>query len=326
MRTAILDLGTNTFNLLITETGAGNDTRIILSRKEPVKLGERGINRGEITPEAVGRGLAAIDNQMSYIRDYGIEPGAIHAFATSAIRSAANGPEFTRTIREKHGIDVRIISGDREAGLIYQGVRQAVEMGREKHLILDIGGGSNELIIADDRQIFWKESFPLGMARLLDRFHPSDPIATEEILSIENYISQSLTSAIEAAMIHKPVRLIGSSGTFDTFRALLQALNNEDPGTGRCSTSCEFSPDDFFRLYGILIDSNASGRLEMKGMDPMRVEMIVIAGIFVNFIIRRLNIVRLIQSDFSLKEGAVIEILKQRIQPTRVQQELKIIF
>jgi exopolyphosphatase / guanosine-5'-triphosphate,3'-diphosphate pyrophosphatase len=117
--------------------------------------------------------------------------------------------------------------------LIYQGVRQAVEMADEKHLILDIGGGSNELIIANDREIFWKESFPLGMARLLERFNPSDPIREDEILSIENYISRALTSAIEAAMIHNPAKLIGSSGTFDTFRALLQAMNNEDPAGGQ---------------------------------------------------------------------------------------------
>jgi exopolyphosphatase / guanosine-5'-triphosphate,3'-diphosphate pyrophosphatase len=324
MRTAILDLGTNTFNLLITETGPDYGTRVLLSRKEPVKLGQGGINRGEITPGAFERGLAALTSHMVHIHEYGVDH--IHAFATSAIRSARNGSQFVDAVRGHFNIDVQVISGDREAVLIYQGVRQAVDMEDEKHLILDIGGGSNELIIANDREIFWKESFSLGMARLLEHFNPSDPIREDEILSVENYISRSLTSAIEAAMVHSPAKLIGSSGTFDTFRALLQALNNQEPAAGKYSTSYGFSTSDFFRLYGLLINSTAPERLEMKGMDPMRVEMIVIAGIFVNFIIRRLNIRWLIQSDFALKEGAVIEILRQRINPANAHRELKIIY
>lgn len=319
MRTAILDLGTNTFNLLITETGQGNSARIILSRKEPVKLGMGGINRGEITPDAFERGLVAMGNHMKHIRYYRADQ--IHAFATSAIRSARNGTEFVDALQRDFNIGVRIISGNKEAELIYLGVRQAVCMGRDKHLIIDIGGGSIEMIIADDDRIFWKESFPLGMARLLDRFQPSDPIGGNELLAIENYISQSLDSFFEAAMIHKPVTLIGSSGSFDTFRALIAAGK-------KCAESpsqiphFRFSPEDFFRLYGSLVNSTAGQRLAMEGMDPMRVEMIVIAGIFVNFIVRRLNISLLIQSDFALKEGAVVDILKQDIKSPQQENKL----
>jgi exopolyphosphatase / guanosine-5'-triphosphate,3'-diphosphate pyrophosphatase len=319
MRTAILDLGTNTFNLLITEAGQGNGARIIVSRKEPVKLGMGGINRGEITPDAFERGLAAAGNHMKYIRDYGADQ--IHAFATSAIRSARNGADFVDALQRDFNIRVRIISGDREADLIYLGVRQAVCMGRDKHLIIDIGGGSIEMIIANDDRIFWKESFPLGMARLLDRFQPSDPVGGNDVLAIENYFSQSLGSFIEAAMIHNPLTLIGSSGSFDTFRALIAAEKKYTDNPAR-NTHFRFSPEDFFRLYGSLLNSTAGQRLAMEGMDPMRVEMIVIAGIFVNFIVRRLNISLLIQSDFALKEGAVVDILNKDIKSPHQENKL----
>jgi exopolyphosphatase / guanosine-5'-triphosphate,3'-diphosphate pyrophosphatase len=320
MRTAILDLGTNTFNLLVTETGSGRGAEILLSRKEPVKLGHGGINRGVILPDAIERGLDAIENHMKHIRLYGAEQ--IHAFATSAIRSARNGSVFVKTVQENFNIKVRVISGEREAELIYLGVKQAIDLGMEKHLIIDIGGGSNELIIADCERIFWKESFPIGMARLLDRFRPSDPIRKEEILSLENHISRSLKSFFEAAMIYKPVTLIGSSGSFDTFRALLTALNGRNSGDTGQNPAYRFTPEDFFRLYGVLVNSTAQQRFSMEGMDPVRVEMIVIAGIFVNFIVRRLEVRLLLQSDFSLKEGAVAHILKHHIRLP--QQEKKI--
>jgi exopolyphosphatase / guanosine-5'-triphosphate,3'-diphosphate pyrophosphatase len=341
MRYAILDLGTNTFNLLIIETDTIKGRKVLLSRKEPVKLGEGGISKGIIIDKAFSRGIKAIENHMSYIKDYRAEQ--IHAYATSAIRSAANGLEFVRTVYQKFNIGIQVISGDKEAELIYHGVRQIVDMGDKKHLILDIGGGSNELIIADSKTIFWKKSFPLGMARLLERFRPSDPVTSDDIDALEGYFEKSLDSFFDKASEHKPKVLIGSSGSFDTIRALLTAMKKEEPvakitdadlpvpgkehnphlldGPGRPDPfSTEYtqplyiiSPEDFTKLYDRLIKSTAGERLNMEGMDPMRVEMIVIAAIFINFIVRKLNIGMMIQSDYSLKEGAVLEILDHQI-------------
>ena len=349
MRYAILDLGTNTFNLLIIETGTGDHNKILLSRKEPVKLGEGGITRGKISEKAFERGITAIENHMKYIKDHRVHQ--IHAFATSAIRSAGNGLEFVRTVYQKFNIGIQVISGDKEAELIYLGVKQVVDMGDRKHLILDIGGGSNELIIADSRTIFWKKSFPLGMARMLEQFRPSDPIREDEILALENHFSKSMQSFLEASLEHRPEILIGSSGSFDTFRALLTAMNyepadttsNDSPGSDTPANNpsdhekpdadlsgadlsaidppghephrpfYRIDPGEFLRLGRKLVESDARQRLSMEGMDPMRVEMIVIAAIFVNFIVRELNIRQMIQSDYSLKEGAVTEILNRHI-------------
>lgn len=326
MRYAILDLGTNTFNLLIIETGTGDYKKTLFSRKEPVKLGEGGITQGKISDKAFERGIAAIESHMKYITDYRV--GQIHAYATSAIRSAGNGLEFVRTVYQKFNIGIQVISGDREAELIYLGVKQVVDMGERKHLILDIGGGSNELIIADGEKIYWKESFPLGMARMLEQFRPADPIREDDIAALENHFSESMGSFLEAAKDHHPEIMTGSSGSFDTFRALLTATSNDrqDPGPSVAreggpgmhaneiqQPSYVIDPEEFALLYRKLLKSDAPERMSMKGMEPMRVEMIVIAAIFVNFIVRKLNIVQMIQSDYSLKEGAVYEILSQHI-------------
>ncbi|MFO7923337.1 MAG: hypothetical protein R6U58_06560 [Bacteroidales bacterium] len=323
MRTAILDLGTNTFNLLIIETETEDRKNIILSRKEPVKLGDSGITKGVISNKAFERGITAIESHMKYIKDYRVEQ--IHAFATSAIRTAGNGLEFVRTVYQKFNIGIQVISGDQEAGLVYQGVKQAVDMGNRKHLILDIGGGSNELIIANGKKIFWKKSYPLGVARLLEQFKPADPVGKDDILALENHFRKSMSCFFEAAGEHHPEILIGSSGSFDTFRALLTAIKtkpraNDIPLQGApgdratLAPSYRIRPSDFLRLHRKLLVSDARERLSMEGMEPMRVEMIVIASIFVNFIVRELNIGQLIQSEYALKEGAVAGIINMHVQ------------
>ncbi len=141
--------------------------------------------------------LLAIQNHMEIIKKYEVEE--IRAFATSAIRNASNGEEFVEEVEERQfGFRVRIIPGDREAELIYKGVRQAIPLDEKKVMILDIGGGSNEFIICNQKGIIWKHSFELGMARILELFDLSDPITHEEIMALESYFSQELHSLFDS--------------------------------------------------------------------------------------------------------------------------------
>jgi len=228
----------------------------------------------------------------------------IFAFATSAIRSATNGPDLVRQIHEKFGVEVVVISGEREAELIYHGVAQVVDLSTKKHLIMDIGGGSNELIIANKNQIFFKHSFPLGMSRLLEQFKLSNPITTQEVNQIESYLDKELRPLFEATAIHKPQVLVGSSGSFDTYRAILTN------GNDRCIPPSQ--PIDmraYLKLHQTLLTSTADERKVMLGMEPMRVEMIVVASIFTHFVIKKTGISRIIQSCYALKEGAMWDMI-----------------
>jgi len=219
MKIAILDFGTNTFNLLIAEPQERN-FKILHASKQPVKLGRGGIQINQITPDALERGFVAIQNHMETIRNYEVDE--IRAFATSAIRNAANGEEFTQEVYRRFGFRTRIIPGDREAELIYKGVRQAVSFREENDMILDIGGGSIEFIICNNQGIVWKQSFELGMARLLERYSLSDPITSEEVRVLEDYFRQELSPLQEVVKKEKPRILIGASGSFDTFQAIIQ--------------------------------------------------------------------------------------------------------
>ncbi|MDQ4140147.1 MAG: phosphatase, partial [Bacteroidota bacterium] len=172
-RIALIDMGTNTFHLLIAEIKPEGEPETLVKLKESVKLGQDGISLGAIAPDAVERALQTLTNFKVEIDKYDVSE--VRAVATSAVRNAANGAKLTAAILKQTGIEVEVISGDREAELIYYGVKLALEIGSERSLIIDIGGGSVEFIICDGDTIFWKQSFEIGAQRLMDKFFINDP-------------------------------------------------------------------------------------------------------------------------------------------------------
>lgn len=307
-RIAILDLGTNTFNLLITEETGHGQYKILVNRKYPVKLGEGRINNREIIPAAYKRGIEAIENHYKTILDYKVD--YMKAFGTSALRSAKNGQNFLDEIFKRTNVEIEIITGDREAELIYLGVRQTLNFKKSKFLILDIGGGSNELIIADMDNIYWKKSYPLGIARILEQFKPSDPLTKTEIESIKNYFDTELRDLFKSLQSEGISTLVGASGSFETFVSMINEIDvNETEGSDSFE-SIEIKPDEFDVLYHKLIHSTIAEREKMRGLEPMRIEMIVLACLFVKFILENHSFNKIYQSNFALKEGAIYELLK----------------
>ena len=195
-----MDLGTNTFHLLIADdTAKGFNT--VFKNTEAVKLGEGGINNGKIQPEPFARGLAAMQRFQDLILEYKVT--AVKAIGTSAIRSATNGQDFIEQVEHHTGIQIEIISGEQEAGYIYKGIEASGCLTDHNTLIMDIGGGSVELIICNIDEILWKRSFEIGAARLMDKFHKADPIPVTAIKELTRYLDGTLTSLFEAALKYK---------------------------------------------------------------------------------------------------------------------------
>lgn len=303
---AVIDLGTNTFNLLIAMVTDNRNYKKLFKTKIPVKLGEGGINKNFITPAAFGRGIDALNTYKGIIEKYGAEKTI--AFATSAIRSAFNGNEFVKKAKEETGINITIISGEKEAECIYYGVRGALDIGSKPALIMDIGGGSTEFVIADKNQIFWKHSFLLGAARLLEKFNPSDPITIKEVQLIEDYLNAELQPLFEVANQFFLHELLGSSGSFDS---LAEIIVNKfySPEVLRNKTEYLFNLDDYYAISKQLLKSTREERMNTKGLIEMRVDMIVISVIFINLIIKKLQIKKMRLSTYSLKEGILWEFL-----------------
>lgn len=302
---AILDFGTNTFNLLIARK-AGNSFDTIFSGKQAVKLGHGGINNNIITDEAMERGIAAIAKHMEVIKKHSATE--IHAYATSAFRNAANGKEFSRLIKNKFGFQTNIIDGEEEAQLIYEGIRASVSFDENNDMILDIGGGSNEFIICNRNGIHWKRSFELGMARIIDKFTLSDPISADEIAELESYYGTHLDLLTDQVAEHKPLSLIGASGTFDT----IAAIAREQFGAMETSESfLKISLDQYAKIHRMLLNSTMEERKTMPGMEPVRIEMIIPATIFINFVVEKYGLNSITQSGYALKEGVMSRIIKK---------------
>jgi len=308
MTVAVLDLGTNTFHLLIVKHDA-DGTRILHKSKAAVKLGEGGITSGAIAEIPFRRGLSAIKRFHEIIIRH--SPEKIVALGTAAIRNASNSDAFLKSIEAASGIQVQIIDGMKEASLIYLGVKQAIAMGAGKSLIMDIGGGSVEFIIADADQVYWKHSFELGAALLLEQFSLSDPLAREELDAIQQHLENKLQPLLEAAAIFKPATLIGSSGSFDTFAEMI-AYRFYKPGILKNKTSYDFKMEDYRAIHDQLIFSTTEERKKMKGLIAMRVDMIVIAAIILTFVLDKLKIKDMRLSTYALKEGALWKILNNQ--------------
>nr|WP_319400129.1 phosphatase [uncultured Carboxylicivirga sp.] len=310
MRIAILDLGTNTINLLIAEQDGRESYQILHESKYPAKLGKGGINDKRILPEAMDRGITALKTHLETMKPYGVDK--VVCMATAAIRSASNGKEFVQRAKNECGLDINVIDGQKEAELIFDGVKQVVPIGDDRVMILDIGGGSNEFIIANKDGVLWKHSFDLGMARLLDRFQPSDPITMEEVNVVENYIKGELTLLYEAFEKFPTHTLIGSSGSFDTIAGMIAAIHHPHLDMKKLLTY--HVPMEYVEeLHYKFLKSSHAEREKMERMDLHRVEMIVLASIFINFIVREFNINSFHQCAFALKEGTIYQILRNQL-------------
>ena len=302
MRTAIIDLGTNTFHLLTVE-----GTEALYKASIPAKIGMGGISQGVISEEGIQRALTVLKGFRENIDKQGVSLDRVFATGTSAIRNAGNKEDFIQRVAEETGIKIQVISGDEEAELICLGVKQAMSI-PETSMIMDIGGGSVEFIICNDEKIFWKQSFEIGGQRLMDKFMKSDPISMRSVQMMDDFFREKLLPLANACHQYAPKVLIGSSGSFDT---LIDMQYMKDKGQLPASNEVafEYSLPDFYWAYDELIFKNHAERMQIPGMIELRVDMIVVAMCLIRFIIQTLEIQRIRVSSFALKEGVMAKIL-----------------
>lgn len=306
-RLGIIDLGTNTFHLLIAEQNSGR-FKTVFHESRPARIGMGGINRRIITPEALDRAL----NVLTYFREkldsFEVLPDNTFAFGTSAIRNADNKHEFCSEILHKTNITVTVIDGNREAEYIYYGVRHGADIGDQPSLIMDIGGGSVEFIIGNRSQIFWKQSFEIGGQRLMEKFMRNDPLSQADRKSLYNHFEENLIPLANAVHQYAPMKLVGSSGTFDTLVDIdfHYRTNNWPPAS---QTDFNIPLEEFYRAYALILSANHDERLLIPGMIELRVDMIVVAVCLIDYILKTYGIRSMQISKYALKEGVLAELM-----------------
>ena len=299
---AAIDLGTNTFHLLIAEAQRDSQSKLLFDVVERnrvfIMLAESGI--GHIAPPAYKRAMNALLAYADAIKKHQISE--VYAFATEGMRKADNAERFITEVRDKTGIEIRCISGKMEAELIYHGVKNTIDFeDGQNMLIMDIGGGSTEFVIANETEMLWRESFPLGGSVLKNRFHHQEPMAAYEMRELQLYLNHSLR-ALQSVAEQFPVHmLMGTSGTFDTLADMVFAMHGleRDPN----SLADKMNVSDFSEITSKLVAGNLEDRKRLPGMHPQRASMAAVTCLLVENVCRVLDIGTISNSNYAIKEG-----------------------
>ncbi|HEX5033329.1 MAG TPA: Ppx/GppA phosphatase family protein [bacterium] len=293
MRIAVIDLGTNSVHMLMAEIHPNFTFEVLGREKEMARLGDGTMAKRYLSRAVMERGLATIRKFYFLAQSKGIQK--IVAVATSAVREAHNGGEFIQKIRKETKIRVRVITGEEEGRLIYLGVKHSLELQEGNTLIIDIGGGSVEILVVNPQRILFLKSLKLGAARLKQLFLKEG--GEKEIHRMEKYVTAQLKSIAPQIKALGVDRAIGTSGT-------LQNLGAMAVGGARADT---LSYEDLKELYDRLIHSTAEERAAMKGLDPLRNDLIVsgAASAFLAMKIFKLNSISL--CDKAIREGMVYD-------------------
>ncbi len=295
MRKAVIDLGTNTFNLLIAEW-VGEEINVVYTDKEAVALGMGGINQQILTQEAMERAVHCL--KLFRQTCDALEVTKIRAIATSAVRDATNNRFFCEWVYYETGIFIEIIDGLREAHFIYAGISYSHDFS-QNGLVMDIGGGSTEFILAGPYGLKKTASFNIGVSRMIQSFDFQDPLSQEDIFNIERYLAENTQSFFENLCVDV---LIGASGSFETFYEL--AHRHSYP---KGLTTTELSFGKFEEILEEVIQSTQSQRDENPFIIPIRKKMAPIAAVKTRWVARCIQAKRLIISPCALKEGVLME-------------------
>jgi exopolyphosphatase/guanosine-5'-triphosphate,3'-diphosphate pyrophosphatase len=285
---AALDLGTNSFHLVIARVSGNSGIEVVTRHKEMVRLGHGGGDMKVLEPAAIERGLAAL-RRMRRLADSAGAP--LRAIATSAVREAQNAQEFIDRARDEAGVEVDVISGVEEARLIHLGILQAVPVFEKRMIMCDIGGGSTEILVGERGDVLTARSFKLGAVRLTDRFFPGGKVDDASVEACRAYVRSVLT-----IFEHEVERVgfevaVGSSGTIEQVAKVANALNGGD--ALRTYNCFEFTAADLARVVEHLTAARTTAeRKHVAGLEPERADIIaagalVLEGVFQVFGIDR---------------------------------------
>jgi exopolyphosphatase / guanosine-5'-triphosphate,3'-diphosphate pyrophosphatase len=307
IKKAIIDLGSNTFQLLIVEQD-GMNYKTIHEDSYAAKIGKGGISSGIITEDGIQRGIEGLLNFKQVFDNEGIIDKNVFAKATSAVRNASNRNEFCQRVLAETGIRIQVISGEEEATLIYEGVKLGMDIGTEPSMIMDIGGGSVEFIICDKNRIMYKRSFEIGGQRLMDKFMNTDPISPRSVGALRDYLEEQLLPLTNAVHQYAPVCVIGSAGSFETLIDMLyMKIYGHLPLPEQVSFDLPIS--EFYDSFLKLVSKNHEERMAIGGMKELRVDMIVVGVCLIDFILKRFDIQQIKVSNYALKEGVLSRML-----------------
>lgn len=304
---AALDIGTNSFHLVVARAVGEDRFETLTREKEVVRLGHGGGDMKELAPAAIERGVACLKRMRRIADSYG---ATVRAVATSAVREAVNAGDFLERARREAGLDIEVISGAEEARLIQLGVLQAVPVFERRLLLVDIGGGSTELLIGQKGDTLAARSFKLGAVRLTERFFPAGTVTAKQVAACRQYVRGILSHFQREVDEHGFDVVVASSGTAEAVAHIAHALSGAEPlKTYNCF---EFSIDDVHRVVKELVrHRTAAARARVPGLEAARADIAVAGALILETVAITFGIERITFSEAALRDGVLVDTLER---------------
>ena len=313
-RLAAIDIGSNSVRLLVAEALRGGTYRILDEEREPTRLGRSVSEKGQLDDESMERTITALRTFKQIAAGY--QATSLRTIATCAVREARNGPEFCRRVREQVGLEVEVISGDREARLAFSSVQNAFDLSGKNVIVADIGGGSTEVVFATGDLIESIFSTPLGAVRLTEQFALGEGAVVEtfqrDIARMEEEIALCLKKRTTRPLF-APHFLVGCGGTFTTLAELMMAAKKEGdvPVAGYKVSHAEVR-----HLLDRLLKMPLRSRRSMAGMTPDRADIILAGLSIIDALMKRFRVNTLMIHTRGVRDGLVREMIDEALGTT----------
>ncbi|MDZ7306496.1 MAG: Ppx/GppA family phosphatase [candidate division KSB1 bacterium] len=302
---ASIDLGTNTFLLLVAEHQDGR-LMPVCERETIVRLGKEVDAAGNLQAGAIQRGLACLQEYLRLARAHGAT--RIIAVGTSALRDAGNRAEFLQRVQAETGLQVHIISGETEARLTYLGALSNQRGLAEPIAVMDIGGGSTEIVTGTHEVIHSARSADIGSVRLTERFLHSDPVTAAEVAAVRQQARQAMRAVWPRNEFDKIRSLVGTAGTLTTLAAMAQQLAEYDPAR---IAGFVLSKKTLHSMVAQLSGLTITQRKKLPGLAPARADVILAGALILETFMEVYDFDEILVSDRGLRYGVLLGFDKQ---------------
>lgn len=325
MRLAAIDVGTNSIRLIVAEAYADGSYRVLDDEKEITRLGRGLAATGALDPDAMEQSALAVERMRSIADGYGAN--LVRLVGTAAVREASNGPAFARMVRERSGLDMETLSAQEEARLSHLSASHAFDLRAVPAVVVDIGGGSTEIVLTSGGVIEQIYTIPLGAVRLTEQFGGPADAAGGRFDEMRRWIRSSVESVIDEPPF-KPQILIGAGGTFESLAKAAMLREQGDRGAaGAPIRGFDLRRSEVKRLLKWLRGMTLAERAKTPGLSPQRAEIIVAGVAILARVMKQLGVERLRVHDGGIRDGLLLSMLHEQFHaegdPTEVRGRMR---
>lgn len=306
---AAIDIGTNSFHLVIARINDKKRFTVLTKAKEVVRLGSSSNDMKYITDDSMKRGVETLKRFNLICKSYNAE---IIAVATSATREALNRDIFLTKVFEETGIEINIVSGYEEARLIYLGVLQSLNIYSKKILLIDIGGGSTEFLIGEKGEVISAISTKIGAVRLTHKFSLDEKIEKSNLKDARQFVKGALNPVIRSIENEKYDMVVGSSGTIINIGSIISSDNMPTDDYEINLNGFVVKKKQFYNALETIYKAETKNeRIAVPGLDPKRADIITAGALILEQIFTDLNIDKITLSGYALREGIIMNYIQQ---------------